>query len=81
MLQNWEQLQKDVKWETNIELSVAVGAVCHHRKLLCRKKDMYVVTILAALVLLSFVYAFAFNVAWQCLPLINSYLVIFSLTL
>lgn len=24
-LQNWEHIQKDVKWETNIELFVAAG--------------------------------------------------------
>ena len=55
MLQNWEQIQKYVKWETKIELLRLQGTVCHHRKLLCIQKDIYVFTILPAIVLFPFV--------------------------
>lgn len=51
VVQNWEQCQVG----KNIELLQLQGAVCHNRKLLCIQKDVYVVTMLPALVLFLFV--------------------------
>lgn len=70
---------KVCQWKKNIEILWLQGTVCHHRKLLYIEKDMYVVTVLAALVLFQFVSRLYLECLWT---LSTTYqFVIFSLTL